>query len=398
MHLRLLSHMQDLELAEFMKKHGVTSTGVQLMTPKAQIRTIFLSAMTTYAALILKQEALSVGADLACPKDTLCSKKKVSCVLIASDKHLSRLIAKLKMQSQQLQNIATAIADAIYAFDCESWKWKLKDKTIELNEPMIMGIINATDDSFSGDGIFATETALEQKISAMVADGVDIFDVGGESTRPFAPKISKKKEIERVVPVIEFIKKKYPKIPISIDTYKADVAKESILAGASIVNDVSGLRSKTMRSVVAETGAGICIMHMKGTPVNMQKEPHYDDVVADVYDYFAKQMALAQDAGISKQQIVLDVGIGFGKRLEDNLKLIKEHKTFKSLGRPMLLGVSRKSFIGAVLDEDDPQKRILGSSIAHAWGVSNGASILRVHDVKEARQTIKMQNAITKFL
>lgn len=397
MHLRLLPHMIGAELDAFMKKQGVTGAGIQLMAPKAQVRTYFLSSISTYAALILKQEALSLGADLACPKETLCSKKKVNCVLIASDKHLLRLIPKLKTQSPQLQKIAKAIVEVLEHYQRENWCWKLGDKEIVLDEPKVMGIINATDDSFSGDGIYAQGKGLEEKISSMIAQGVDILDVGGESTRPFAPKISKKKEIERVIPVIDYIRKNYPRIPISIDTYKVEVAKEAISAGACIVNDVSGLRAKAMRELVAQTGVGACIMHMKGTPRNMQKDPYYDDVVMEVYNYFLKQIDRALEAGIEERQLVLDVGIGFGKRVEDNLSLIKEHKTFKSLGRPMLLGVSRKSFVGAVLDEPEPEKRVLGSSIVHAWGLSNGASILRVHDVKEAKQTIAMQYAITKL-
>lgn len=394
MQTRVLSYTNEAELAAFMQEQGVTPAGIKLMSPKAQLRTIFLSSLSTYAALILKQEALSIGADLACPKDTLCLKKKVNCVLIVSDKQILRLLPKLQMQSPQLQKIAQDINNVLANDQKQSWNWKTASKNLKINKTLVMGIVNATDDSFSGDGVYCAENSFEDKINQMVIDGVDIFDVGGESTRPFAPKISKKQEIERVIPVIKYIKKNYPKIAISIDTYKAQVARQAIDAGATIINDISGLRSKAMRELVAESGAGVCIMHMQGTPQNMQKDPKYDDVISETYDYFQKQMDLAEKAGIDKQQIVLDVGIGFGKRLEDNLKLIKYHQTFKSLGRPLLLGVSRKSFIGSVLNEKEAQNRVLGSSITHAWGIDNGASILRVHDIKETKQTIAMYKAI----
>lgn len=392
--MRVLPKLNQKELAAFMQQQGVTGSGIKLMCPKASQRLIFLPGISNYAALILKQEALSVGAELACPKDTLVSKKRVNCILIANDKHIERLLLKLKMQSPQLQKIAQDLKLQIDNVDRQRWTWKIKASKLKIDHPLIMGIVNATDDSFSGDGILSDELCLENKLESMVKDGVDIFDVGGESTRPFAPKISKKKELERVLPVIKFIKKNYPKIPISIDSYKAEVAEAALELGASIINDVSGLRSKAMREVAAKSGAGVCIMHMKGSPRNMQKDPHYDDVVSETYEYLAQQIDKSLDAGLIEEQIVLDVGIGFGKRLEDNLKLIKEHQSFKSLGRPMLLGVSRKSFIGTVIDESEPQNRVLGTAIAQAWGLANGASILRVHDVKEAKQTIAMQQAI----
>lgn len=386
--------MQGDDLATFMQKQGVTNAGVRLMLPKAKQNVFFLSSLSTYAAIIIKQEALSVGAELACPKSTLVSKKKVNCILIATDKHLQCLLPKLDMQSVSLQTIAKEIRIIIDNENKQNWLWKTADKTIKINRPLVMGIVNATDDSFSGDGIYSEKVRFEDKLDQMVFDGVDIFDVGGESTRPFAPKISKKKETERVIPVINYITKKYPKIPISIDTYKADVAERAIEAGATIVNDISGLRSKAMRELVAATGAGVCIMHMQGTPQNMQKNPKYDDVVAEVYSYLKKQIGLAMCSGISKDQIVLDVGIGFGKKHSDNLKLLKHHRNFKGLGQPLLLGVSRKSFVGNILNEKNAEKRVHGTSVAHAIGLGNGASLLRVHDIKEAKQTIAMHEAI----
>ena len=394
---RIINNNLSPDIQNLMTTLGVTPTGVNLMSFKCDLKLIYIQTISTYAALILKQELLSIGADLATPKQTLTSKQKVNCLIIANQKQLKLLYKKLQLQSISLKLISKAIKQAIANDSKTKYKIKTSKQDINIKQPLIMGIINATPDSFSGDGLLGNKRqglSVKDKAQEMVTGGVNIFDVGGESTRPFSKRISTKEEIKRVVPIIKLLKKCFPKIPISIDTYKPEVAKAALKAGACIINDITALRSKKMIELVLKTKAGVCLMHMQGTPTTMQKKPKYKDVVNDVYTFFHNTTQKIIDMGIDPQQIILDVGIGFGKSTNDNLKLIKHHKTFKSLGFPLLLGVSRKSLIGNVLNKKDPKDRILGTSILNAIGLNNGANILRVHDVKQAKDTIKMIKAV----
>ena len=274
--------------------------------------------------------------------------------------------------------------------------WKCRDHVLPLwKRTHIMGILNLTPDSFSDGGLFtdvdrAVEYALE-----MEADGADIIDIGGESTRPGAEPVSEAEELARVLPVIERVAAQ-SLVPISIDTYKAPVAREALAAGASIVNDISGLRfDRDMASVVAEADAGLVIMHIKGEPRNMQKNPFYEDVIGEISSYLTESKHMAFEAGVSEEQIVIDPGIGFGKRVEDNLHIIHELAKFHKLASPILIGPSRKSFIGHVLDLPIDQ-RLEGTAAAVAISIFNGAHIVRVHDVKEMKRVAMMADAIKR--
>lgn len=389
-------------LNDVMSRLGVTSAGIDLMEPKADQKVVLLSSISSYAALILKQELLSIGGDLATPKETLLGKSEVSCLLIANLRQLEKLYVKLSMQSKSLQDIALAIKTSLHNFSKTNYVLKACDRKIEINRTLIMGVFNATPDSFSGDGLYGADSIdfkglVVSKAKQMLEAGADFFDVGGESTKPFADKITTIDELNRVIPVVKVLHKEFPQVPISIDTYKSEVASAAIEAGACIVNDISGLVDKKMIDVVKDSGAAICIMHMLGNPQTMQISPSYEDVVNEVYDFLSAKIDMAISNGVRPEQIILDVGIGFGKRFKDNLALIKYHKTFKSLGFPLLLGVSRKSFIGTALNKDLTSERVLGTSIVNALGIQNGASILRVHDIEEAKQTINMTSAIIDF-
>lgn len=259
----------------------------------------------------------------------------------------------------------------------------------------IMGILNVTPDSFSDGGRYLdTGKAVEQALQ-MQHDGADIIDIGGESTRPGSEPVSGNEELARVIPIIEKLNPTL-NIPISIDTCKADVARQALAAGAKIVNDISGLRfDPLMASTIAEYKAGAVIMHIKGSPRDMQKNPYYYDVMKEISEYLSTSIEIALQAGNKKTQLVIDPGIGFGKRLEDNLEIIRNLSKLKKFDCPILIGPSRKSFIGAILDLPVAE-RLEGTIAASTACIINGANILRVHDVKEIKRaailTDKLKN------
>jgi dihydropteroate synthase len=254
-----------------------------------------------------------------------------------------------------------------------------------------MGILNVTPDSFSDVGqFFDFEKALE-RAHQMVEEGADILDIGGASTRPGADAVSVEVELQRVLPVIERLLGRI-KIPVSIDTYQPEVARTCLQAGIHIVNDVTGLRNPAMRQVVAEYQVPAVIMHMLGEPKTMQKNPHYDDVIQDISQFLDKQIQLAKVDGIT--QLIVDPGIGFGKTVQHNLEIIRNLKTFKLLGYPLLLGTSRKTFIGKITGVENPQNRLEGTIVTNIIGVMNGANIIRVHDVKACKRAIEVYEAL----
>jgi dihydropteroate synthase len=259
----------------------------------------------------------------------------------------------------------------------------------------LMGILNVTPDSFSdGGNFFKTEEAVRQGLK-LAEEGADIIDVGGESTRPGSEPVTVEEELRRVIPVIEELAKRTD-VPISIDTYKSKVAKEALDSGARMVNDISALRfDPEMKNVVAYYKIPVALMHIKGTPKNMQDNPFYENVVEEIKDYLEESMRIANDAGIEEEKILIDPGIGFGKTLEDNLKILKNLKKFTELGKPLLIGVSRKSFIGKILDLA-VEERLEGSLAVLAVSIMNGANILRVHDVKESKRVARLVDAVLK--
>ena len=258
---------------------------------------------------------------------------------------------------------------------------------------LVMGILNVTPDSFSDGGWFVDrEKAVDQAL-AMVAEGADIIDIGGESTRPNAPVIDEAEELRRVLPVIRALRAASP-VAISIDTMKPAVARAAIEAGADIVNDVaSAAGNPSMAALLAETGAGYVAMHMQGTPQTMQASPHYDDVVGDVGKFFGDCLERLRRAGVSDEQVALDPGIGFGKRLEHNLALLARMGALRNWRRPLLVGVSRKSFLGQITGAE-VRERLAGSLAATVLAVGHGAGIVRTHDVLATKQALKVTEAI----
>ncbi len=272
-----------------------------------------------------------------------------------------------------------------------------RNRSYNLSEKtLIMGILNVTPDSFSDGGRFFDSKRAVDRALQMEEEGADIIDVGGESTRPGSEPVPLEEELRRVIPVIEALAKRLS-VPISIDTYKAEVAKRALEAGASVVNDISGLRfDPKMAEVVADSDAAVVIMHIKGTPKDMQTNPHYDDLFGEIIGYLREGIEIARAHGIGEDRIVVDPGIGFGKTAEHNLQIINRLERFSVLGRPLLIGPSRKSFIGMVLGGVPPSERLEGTAAAVAVAVLKGASIVRVHDVKEMVPVVRVAEAIRK--
>ncbi len=271
---------------------------------------------------------------------------------------------------------------------------KIKNHAYNLSaRTHIMGILNITPDSFSDGGDFFNLARAVERGVEIEKEGADIIDIGGESTRPGAKKISKEEEQRRVIPVIEKLSARLS-IPISIDTYKSYIAELAIKAGATVINDISGLRfDPKMAEIAAKYDVPVILMHIKGTPRNMQKNPVYSDLLKEIYKYLSESITIAMNAGISANKIIVDPGIGFGKTFYDNLKLIKNINYFHTLHCPVLIGVSRKSFVGKILDKNE-KERMYGTAAAVAASVMNGANIVRVHDVKEMVQVVKIIDAL----
>lgn len=273
--------------------------------------------------------------------------------------------------------------------------WRTSQRTFDLTRRgLIMGVLNVTPDSFSDGGQFFDPEAAVERGLAMVADGADILDIGGESTRPGATPVEAEEELRRILPVIRGLRAECG-VPISIDTMKARVASAAMEAGAEIINDISGLlHDPDMARVAAETRTGLVLMHLRGTPQTMQQKPEYQDVVAEVCQRLEDANAAALAAGVAQENIAFDPGIGFGKTMNHNLALLRSLPSFELHGRPVLLGVSRKSFIGRLLGNTDPLVREAPTTALTAWARQHGVRILRVHAVKENAQALRMMEAI----
>jgi dihydropteroate synthase len=386
-------------LAQLMREIKVDPYGIEIMAPKALAYVIKINSLPSIQANILKQEMLSLGGDVAVTRDALSGKAKdTDCLLIGNLAQYRGLSGKLKRQPFGLSRLAPESSALIAGYQKEGFRLNLgRYRLASANgRTLIWGIMNLTPDSFSGDGLGKIKDlgyALEFA-EAMIADGADLIDLGGESTRPGARPVSLKEELARVIPVIRKIAKKI-KVPISIDTYKPAVAEAALGCGASLINDIRGLSDPQMLRLAARKKCGVTIMHCKGNPRTMQDKPEYRALIDEVIDYLRKAVIRAQDAGVAGDKIIVDPGIGFGKTAEHNLQILRRLNEFKVLGKPILVGVSRKSFIGKILGLP-AQERLYGTIAAAVLAAGNGASFLRVHDVKAVAQAIKIANSINK--
>ena len=270
----------------------------------------------------------------------------------------------------------------------------LNGNLMDLSTPKIMGILNVTPDSFYDGGMFDSNKKILDHVEKMLTDGADIIDVGGYSSRPGAKEVKLKDEIKRVVPAIELIKKEFNETIISVDTFRSEVALQAVNSGASIINDISGGDlDPNMFNCVAELNVPYIIMHMQGNPKNMQNNPLYENVIVEIIENLSKKVFEATEAGVI--DVIIDPGFGFGKTIEHNYKILSELSFFKELDCPILVGLSRKSMIYSLLDEK-PENVLNGTTCLNTVSILNGANILRVHDVKEAKEVIKLTNFLNK--
>ena len=384
------------EAAAIFKKIGVDPYGIDAMASKTININILLEDQPCKIANIIKQEMLSVGGDAAVARGSVSCSVPVSDILIMGTlKQISALIKKIEKQPFGLNLIARNILEILKNISQNEYVLKTFRREIHLGKKtQIMGILNVTPDSFSDGGLYCSQQKAVERGLQMVDEGADIIDIGGESTRPGAASVSAAIELKRVLPVIESLVKQV-KIPVSIDTTKAKVAKLALASGAEIVNDISALHGdKKMAKTISDEGAAVILMHMRGNPRNMQKgNLVYNNLMGEVTDYLEKSSEKALKAGIEKDCLVIDPGIGFGKTPEDNYKIIKNLSQLKELGMPVMIGTSRKSFIGKATG-GEPEQRLEGTAATIAAAIMNGCHIVRVHDVAAMKKVAAVTDAI----
>lgn len=371
--------------------------GISIMIPKAEFRIVKVKNVPVISANIIKQDMLAMGGEVVTNCGTIDHSAKRTDVLICGTiAQFKRLIKKLKTQYFGLKQLAIDIDIAISRYSSDPVNLQVKGKEFNWSKKTyIMGILNVTPDSFSDGGEFtALDSAIDQA-KKMINEGADIIDIGGESTRPGAKPVSAKEEISRVVPVIKKLSKLTRTI-ISIDTTKAAVAESAIKAGASMINDISGLRyDPKMARTAAKYKVPVILMHIKGEPRTMQNRTRYDDLMCDIISYLKSSINLAIKAGIQGDRLIVDPGFGFGKDVEHNLEVLKRLKELKVLGCPIMIGTSRKSTIGKILDLP-ANDRLAGSEATAAVAIVNGANILRVHDVMQISRVAKVCDSVYK--
>jgi len=397
--MRILSITKEKDLKQLMRDMDVDAYGIKIMLPKTQNYLLKVKALSNISANILKQEMLSLGGDCAVARGALTGKvKKTDCLIMGNLSQLNRLSNKLCKQPFGLDNVAKDLTSAVKNYEKDNPELVLgKHKFNFGTRSYIMGIVNVTPDSFSGDGLYipSFKTAdIVEYAERLVDEGADIIDIGGESSRPKALPVSLKDELSRVIPAIKTLAKKI-KIPISVDTCKPEVAKQALDSGATMVNDIIALRNMKMAKVIASFKAGVVLMHMQGKPRSMQINPRYTSLIDEIIGYLSAAIKRGEEAGIAKNKIIIDPGIGFGKTLEHNLEILKRLREFKILGKPILIGTSRKAFLGAILNAP-AQERIFGTVASNVLACENGANIVRVHDVGALKQALLIKDKISK--
>lgn len=368
-----------MNLRRELKLLGVDGGGVSILEDKGTSHVIRIRDLHVGAANILKQDALSIGADLAVPKGTVtASTPRVDVVLIATERQLQQLVKKEKAQPFGLKQLSSEL---------ESFCHLKHDEPIS-----IMGILNANDDSFYHASRFQGVKAIE-RIEMMLAEGADIIDVGGVSSRPGSAAVSAEEELSRLSPIIDALyeQKFCDKTRLSLDSYEPAVIHYALEKGFHIINDITGLANDEVARLCGSYGATAVIMHMQGNPLNMQENPSYSSVISEVELFFRERIAKAESFGV--KEIILDCGIGFGKRLEDNLSLITHQSHYLRLGKKLLVGASRKSMIDAI-SPSSSDERLPGTLAIHLKALDEGASIVRVHDIKEHLQAIRLWKAL----
>lgn len=393
--IRLLALSTPDEARRELERIGVDPAGIVRMLPKLAFMPVLLPGVRAAAANIIKQEMLSLGGDAAVARGTVaCSIPGSDVLLIASRRQLTVLCTKLRAQPFGLAALADRLAQVLDAAVPRERCWQTSRRCIPLERPLIMGILNITPDSFSDGGRFDDPDRAVERALQLEAEGADIVDIGAESTRPGAPQVPAGEEVRRLTPVLERLAGRLT-VPLSVDTWKASVAAAACDAGAEIINDISGFGfDPAMAATAAARNAGVVLMHTRGTPQTMQQDTQYADLMGELADVLAAAAGRARDAGIAPERIVLDPGIGFAKGRRGNLEILRRLRELTSLGYPLLVGSSRKSFIGSVLEKPDPQDRLFGTAATVALAVAGGAQVLRVHDVAAMKDVARMAAAI----
>lgn len=394
---RVLAISDKPTLASLLRDIGVDKDGIEIMSPKGTHRLLQLERVDFRAANILKQEMLGMGGEAAISgKSYRLAAGTTDVVLMGNRPQFDGLCAKLSRQPFKLPQVGKEIKEVLANFEASPPTLKIGRSRLNLaKRTHIMGVLNVTPDSFSDGGKFFDAKAAVLHALQMAKEGADIIDVGGESSRPGAHPVSVREEIDRTVPVIEGITSQTNK-PISIDTYKWRVAEAALEAGAAMVNDITGLRDRRMIKLVVERKVPVVIMHMKGSPQTMQENPQYESLMGEIVGFLRAQSQAACSAGVAKDKIIVDPGIGFGKTVEHNLEIMKRLSEIKSLGYPIMIGASRKSFIGKVLDLE-VEERLEGTAATIAYGISQGARIVRVHDAKQMSRVVRMTDAMVRI-
>jgi len=373
---------------------GVDPASLPYLTPKLHHKNLLVKGVKLYAANILKQSMLSIGGDVAVHRHVVSGKVDSSDCLIMGDlRHFRLLVEKLKLQPG-LDPLAECISMHVFP-EVGALELEFCGKRAAWSDlPVIMGIVNVTPDSFSDGGSYLRHDDALTHALEMVKQGAEIIDIGGESSRPGALDIPPDEEIRRVIPVIEELSKVVD-VPISIDTTKAVVAEAALKAGATMVNDITALRGDpVMMDLVRDSGCAVVLMHMRGSPRTMQIDTEYRDIVTDIYAFLDERITICMEAGISQDSIIVDPGIGFAKDIQGNLEILRHISEFRSLRVPLLIGHSRKSFIGNILHEDVNQREE-GTDAVTAWAAMNGVDLVRVHDCLHARRVRTVIRSIT---
>lgn len=402
---RLITQEQGI-IASELALVGAQKPGQKIIAAKSEFLVVKLDSLPCVAANVLKQEMLARGGDCAVHQDCLTLERDTTSVLLTGTREqYDSLVGKLQSQGFDLPEASRQIAELFGNIDARPRPLQLGRYTLPRGErTLVMGILNVTPDSFSGDSLGDDIEAAVAQARRMQAEGADILDVGGESTRPGSDPVPIEEEIRRVLPVIQRLNAAdgVP-LPISIDTRRSEVARAAVEAGAVIINDITGLRDDPeLAKVAAETGAGLVLMHIQGTPSTMQQNPHYDDLLGEVIAYLREGVDKAVAAGVNRERIWVDPGIGFGKTLEHNLELLRRLGELRSLGCGVLVGTSRKSFIGRALARTSggelppPEERVIGTGATSAISIANGAEIVRVHDVAHNVQVARIADAIVR--
>ncbi|MEQ8236593.1 MAG: dihydropteroate synthase [Syntrophomonadaceae bacterium] len=381
----------QLEARRFLEEIGSTPMGVGFMVPKAVFKCIKLKNIPARAANILKQEMLANGGEAAVGHNAARCEGTTDMLLMGTLKQYRRLIAKLRLQPFGLKAVAADIKAILANLEIETWQVPLaQGKVLEMGRrSLVMGILNVTPDSFSDGGRFFAPGAAVEHAQQMAADGADIIDVGGASSRPGSQMVDEAEELRRVLPVVEQLSALG--MTIAVDTFRAGVAQAVLEAGAHLINDIGGFTMDPgLLPVLVKWQAPVVLMHNR---LQIRQDEPYTDLIADIIQDLQSAMEQAAAAGLGPERILIDPGLGFGKNPAENLEIIRRLQDFRSLGRPILIGASRKRFIGHTLDLDTPE-RLEGSLAVAVMAVMNGVAVVRVHDVKESVRVMRMTDAV----